>query len=161
MKILAAILIISFVLIVLMFTVTMKIMFRFDSEESDINLTLLWLYPILKAVIAKETTGLVLYVYLFNKSIICKPLKARNQKSNKLELVRRVNPTEVKVDAFYGFRDPFVTGIACGAINIASQYINIDSVSQTPNFVSDKDYIYVDATAKVNMGSAIVNLLKK
>lgn len=160
MSLLLIILLVFPVLILLAFTIATKIIFTFNSDKSNMNLTLLWLYPFIKAVVTNEENRLILTVYLFKKSIFRKALKGRKQKSNNLELIKQVNPTDVTVNTSYGFRDPFVTGIACGAINIAAQFIDIDSISQNPDFVTDRDYIYVNATAKVKLGSALVNMYK-
>lgn len=160
MSLILLILLIVFVLAVLLFTIAMKIIFTFNSDKSNMNLTLLWLYPFLKAAVTNEGNGLLLTVYLLNKSIYKRPLKARRQKANNMEMIKQVHPTDVAVNASYGFRDPFLTGVACGAFNIASQFINIDSIRQNPDFVTDNDYIYVDATARVNLGSALLNLYR-
>jgi exo-beta-1,3-glucanase (GH17 family) len=77
-----------------------------------------------------------------------------------MELLRLSNPKDINVNVKYGFADPFATGIACGAISMASQFINADSIIQTPDFLSMNDYIYLDATAKVNLGSMLIKYLK-
>lgn len=160
MSLLLVLLVLVSVLLLLLFIVTLRIIFTFNSDRANMNLTLLWLYPFLKAVVTNEENNMVLTVYLFKKSIMRRVLKKGEKKTNNMDLVKQVNPKDVNIHASYGFKDPFLTGVACGAINVASQFINIDSIQQDPDFVTDKDYIYLDATAKVNLGSALVNLYK-
>jgi hypothetical protein len=162
MSLLLTMLIIASILLVLVFVVALRIIFTFNSDNADMHLTLLWLYPFLKAVVTNEDTDMVLTVYLFKKSIIKKTLRKRETKeaANNMDIIRQVHPRDINVHAAYGFKDPFVTGVACGAINIASQFINIDSIQQDPDFVTDEDYFSINATAKVNLGSALVNLYR-
>lgn len=148
------------ILILLSFVIALKIIFTFNTDKSKMNLTLLWLYPFVKAVITNEVSGLVLTVYLLKKSIFRRPLKRSGNSPGNLDLISRVKPRDVNINASYGFRDPFLTGVACGAIGIVSQLINIGSIKQNPEFVTDSDYIYVDATAKVNLGPALVNMFR-
>ncbi|MCX8130956.1 MAG: hypothetical protein N3I35_12770 [Clostridia bacterium] len=162
MNIVLTLLAVVIFLVILLFITALRIIFTFNSDKENINLTLLWLYPFLKAVITNEGPKLMLSVYLLNRNIMKRELGVGKSKirANKLELIRQVKTTDANVSVSYGFRDPFITGVACGAINIASQFINIDSVNQNPDFVADNDYIYVDATAKVNLGSALLNLYR-
>lgn len=138
---------------------TLKIIFTFNSDRTDMNLTLSLFYPFLKAVITNES-GLILTVYLLNKSIFTRELKPGDSKPGKMDLIKRVRPTDINVYTSYGFRDPAITGVACGAIGIASQFFNIRSLYQDPDFVSDNDYIYVNASAKLKIWSALVNIYR-
>jgi hypothetical protein len=102
----------------------------------------------------------MLKVYLFKQLIMKKTLKIRKKKYGGMELIKLSDPKDVHVNVQYGFRDPFTTGVTCGVINMASQFINIDSINQTPEFMSDDDYVHLDATAKVNLGSTLIKLIK-
>jgi membrane protein implicated in regulation of membrane protease activity len=153
------------VLVLLLFITAMKVIFIFNSDKANINLTLLWLYPFLKVVVTTEETHPVLVAYLFGKSIVRrdlrrKPTREKRRKTNRVELVRQIKPRDVHVHASYGFRDPSITGVACGAMNMAAQFIHIDSFNNDPDFVAENDYIYVDATAKLNPGITLVKLIK-
>ncbi len=154
------ILLFALTIILLAFLIDLKIKLVFNSEKSDIKMSLLWLSPLIKAFVSMKNSLPILNIYLFNRLVLKKTIKRRNKKSRDMNLVQLVNPRDIHVDVQYGFKDPFETGIACGVINIASQFINIDSIKQTPDFVSTDDYIYLDATAKVNLGTALVNFFK-
>lgn len=152
-------------LVLLLFVTAMKIVFVFSSEKADMNLTLLWLYPFVKAVVTTEQAVPVLAVYLFNKRIVRRELRRRatrrtGRKTDRAELVKQIKPKDVHVHAAYGFRDPSVTGVACAAVNMVAQFIHIDAFDQDPDFVAESDYIYVDATAKLNPGMTLVNLAR-
>ena len=148
------------IFILLLFLVALRIKLVFDSDKSDINMTLLWLNSLFKALVTIEDTKPILTLYLFNKRIFKRTFKKGENKPRGMELIKLTNPKDIHVNAYYGFRDPFTTGIACGAINIASQFINIDAINHTPDFMTINDYIYLDATAKVNLGSTLIKLFK-
>jgi hypothetical protein len=152
------------ILIILIFTEVFKLIFRFNvnSEKVNINVALLWLYPFIKIMVANESADLAMTVYLFNKKVYRKVLgkDIKKPKSKTNGLIRQIELVNVNVNARYGFRDPFTTGVACGAMNIATQFINIDAINHNPDFAAEEDYIYVDATAKANLGLAIMKLFK-
>lgn len=147
-------------LIILLFTAALRILLIFDSEKKYMNLTLLWLRSFLKAIVTIEDWKPILTVYLLNKRVYRSAVKAGKGKPNGMKLLKSVKPKDIHINAYYGFQDPFITGVACGAINIASQFISIDSIQQVPDFTAGNDYIYFDATAKVNVGSTIINLFR-
>jgi len=154
------ILLIVLLLTVLLFTATLSIIFKFDSEKANMNITLFWLRPFLKALVTIENSQPILTVYILNKRVYSRAVKAGKRKSSGMDIVKLANPKDVQVNAYYGFQDPFNTGVACGVISIASQFINIDSIQNVPDFMAGDDYIYFDATAKVNVGSALMSLYK-
>ncbi|MCX7710253.1 MAG: hypothetical protein N2484_10450 [Clostridia bacterium] len=161
MNLLLGLMILLLVLIILALTIAFRIKLIFSSNNANMSITLLWLYPLLKVVITNIETRMFLQFYLLNRQVFQKPINNNKGNGNNLDLVKEVKPKHVHVNAYYGFRDPFFTGVACGAINIASQFINIESLSQFPDFLADKDYIYVDATAKVKLGRALLNWYRR
>ncbi len=162
MSVVYILVIILLLLAVLLFNVALKVIFVFNTDKENLTLTLLWLYPFMKSTITKELSGFTLTIYLLNKKVYAKALASKKGGNTRkgLRLIKAVKPTDVHVNTKYGFRDPFMTGVACGAVNAASQLISIDSLQQNPDFTADNDYIYLNATAKVNVGSTLVNLLR-
>lgn len=147
-------------LIVLLFISVLRIRLILNTDKSELNMTLIWLDPVIKAFVTIENTVPVLKVFLFGKLVFERKIKRGARKGRGVELVKLSNPQDVHVNVRYGFKDPFTTGIACGAINVASQLINIDSLVQIPDFMSTDDYIYLDATAKVNIGSTLLRFFR-
>jgi predicted membrane protein len=154
------ILIVAITFIILLFVFTLRIKLVIDSDKPEINMSLFWLNPFINAFVNIENTVPMLKVYLFKQLIMKKALKIRKKKYGGMELIKLSDPKDVHVNVQYGFRDPFTTGVTCGVINMASQFINIDSINQTPEFMSDDDYVHLDATAKVNLGSTLIKLIK-
>ena len=154
------IILIAITFIILLFLIALKIKVVLNTDETDLNMTVFWIRPFIKAMVSMENATPVLKLYLFNKRILKRALKNGKNKQKGMNLVQITNPKDIHVNVHYGFRDPFTTGIACGAINIASQFIDIDEMNQTPDFLTGNDYIYLDATAKVNLGSTLIKLLK-
>jgi hypothetical protein len=159
MVLLLILLTIVLLLVVLLFTVKSKVDFIFDSTNSDMHATLFWLYPLLRSVIARENNGLILTVYLLNKKILTKQMKRKQNMSGNGNILKSLNPTDIHVDTQYGFRDPFVTGLACSAITLASEFFNVESLHQKPDFLAINDYINLDATARLNLGHSLMKLI--
>jgi hypothetical protein len=147
-------------MVILTFTAVLKIVFTLDTRKENINLTLLWLYPFLLITAESNNTVPLLTIYLFNKKIYGKELNTRKTGTKNNELVKAVSPTDMHFNVSYGFRDPFVTGVTCGAIYAASEYIRFASIEQSPDFIADSDYIYMNATAKVNIGNTLIHYIK-
>ncbi|NJD01594.1 MAG: hypothetical protein FIA99_03085 [Ruminiclostridium sp.] len=148
--------------IYLLFAAAMQVLFSFNTDKEDVSITILWLFPFLKAIVTVKNENPILTVFLFKKKVFEKELMPGGHERTKshlsLKLVRQVQPWDIHVNAAYGFRDPSVTGIACGAVNIATRFINIDSIEHSPDFMADKNYISIDAAAKLNPGATLVNL---
>jgi len=151
---------IAVILIILLFTVALRVKVVFDTYKTDLNMTLLWLHSFLKALVTIEDTKPMLTLYLLNKRLFKRILKTGKGKLSSMQFVKLIDSKDIHVNAYYGFRDPFTTGITCGAINAASQFINIDSINHVPDFTTENDYIYLDASAKVNLGSTLIRLFR-
>ena len=145
--------------IVLLFTVASRIDLSYDSARSDMHLTLRWLHPLLMSVIVKEGNGFLLLVYLLKKRVLAKLMKPKQYTKRSGNILKSLKPTEIHVNTQYGFRDPFVTGLACGAVSAVSQLLNVESLHQKPDFLANSDYINLDATAKRNLGRLLMKLI--
>lgn len=158
MILLYILLVIVLLLVILLFTVASKINLNFNTANSDMHLTLRWLYPLLNSVISWEDNRFVLTVYLFSKRILTKQIN-RKQNAGNRNILRRLKPTDIYVNTQYGFRDPFLTGLACTLVNMVSQFFNVQSLCQKPDFLATNDYISLNATAKLNLGNSLMKLI--
>lgn len=145
------------VILLLLFTKYLKVKVVFDTYKADLNMTLSWLHSFLKALVTIEDTKPMLTLYLLNKKLFKRKLTTGKRKRSGLDLIRLIDSRDIHVNAYYGFRDPFTTGITCGVINVVSQFIKVDSLRQLPDFTTVNDYIHLDASAKVNLGSTLIN----
>ncbi|KUO76948.1 MAG: hypothetical protein APF77_19020 [Clostridia bacterium BRH_c25] len=159
MTLLFIIFIIVLLLSVLLFTVKSKVSLFFDSTNSDMHLTLFWLYPLLRSVMTKGENGLVLTIYLLNKRILTKQIKQKQNVYGNRNILGNLNPTDIHVNTQYGFRDPFVTGLACSTVTMVSEFFNVESLRQKPDFLAINDYINLNATAKLNLGRSLLKLI--
>ena len=105
-------------------------------------------------------TSPLLTVYLFKKKVYGGLVAAKGQTGRRTGIIKAASASDIRMDIDYGFRDPYVTGITCGSINAVSEIADFAELSQNPDFVTDEDYIRLDATAKVNIGNTILNYLK-
>lgn len=160
MILISIILLIAVILIVLLFTVALKIKIVFETHKSDLYMTLLWLHSLLKALVTVEDNQPMLSFYLLNKRLFKKTLKRGKNKVNGSEFPELNDFKDICVNVRYSFSDPYKTGITCGALNAASQLFNIASINHVPDFTAGNDYIYLNATAKLNLGSTLIKLFK-
>jgi len=147
-------------MVILTFTAILKVAFTLDTKQENVQLTLLWLYPFLKITANGDAVAPLLSVYLFNKKVYGKELSLKKTNTGNTDFIKSVSPEDVHFDVSYGFSDPFITGITCGAICAVQDYIRFAAIKQTPDFVSDEDYVYMNATAKVNIGNTFIQFLK-
>lgn len=154
------IIIILLLAIIYIITQTFKLRLLFNLNEDNMYCNIFYLYPLLKIIIDIEAAKPFIIVYVFKIKVYKKPLKIKKSNNTRINLYKMVNPKDIKMTTNYGFKDPFNTGIVCGAFNIITRYINIGKMKQFPNFVSVYDYIYVDATANINIGNSIMYFVK-
>lgn len=147
-------------ILIIIFLVTVNIRLEAEIDKLEINIEVLWLEPFIRAFISIKEGLPALKLFLFDRLAYSKKIKRRSKKKVGTELIKYIKLKDIQVNVDYGFADPFTTGIACGVANIASQLVNVDSVVQNPDFVSDNDYMYLTATAKVNVGMVLLNFIK-
>ncbi|TCQ02067.1 hypothetical protein [Serpentinicella alkaliphila] len=147
------------ILMVLLFIVASNIIFHFDSTSSDVNVTLLWLYPILKSVVSLENNSLTLSIFIFSKKIFKKQMSSHNSESRNKNVLKKINPTDVRINAQYGFKDPYFTGLTFAALNMIPSLLKLESLYQKPDFLVTNDFININATAKLNLGRFLLALV--
>jgi len=163
MNLLLAVVLVVLFLALLLFATVVKAAMFIDSDCMKMRLSLRWLYPLVKAVVENEEQTMVLKVYLFKQIVYRKALTAggNTSKGNGMELIRQVEPTNIHVQASYGFRDPSVTGMICGALYIVSQFVKIDAFFNDPDFVAERDYVRMNATALFSPGRLLAYLIRE
>ncbi|MCY6483842.1 DUF2953 domain-containing protein [Clostridium aestuarii] len=151
-------------ILILITIVPLKIIFNSD-ENLDFHILVTWLNPFLKASIQNKNTIIFLSLYLFNKKVLAKPIKAKAKKTkklnnkNKLYYLRQVKPYYFNIDTSYGFKDPSTTGIIYGIINSFTKLIDFKNIRNNPNFVTENNYFNVNGIIKLHIVSTIIKLL--
>ncbi len=140
----------------------MRVNFLFDTNTEKMILTLLLLKRLVKIQATVRNSRPLLAFYLFDKKLMVKIIKPKSggRKLKGMELVKLAEPHDISINTNYGFRDPFTTGIVCGAIGLAAPLANVDSVNNVPDFHTDTDYIHLDASAKIDTGSTLMRILR-
>ncbi|MGE5329299.1 MAG: hypothetical protein ACM3KR_07320 [Deltaproteobacteria bacterium] len=160
MKLFFIILIALTILIAVLFFTVIKVILTVNSNKEELNLELLWLYPFLKVIVVVHNYIPQLIVYIFNHNIIEKEIKNKRKNMIKPNQIMKLRFKDINIDTSYGFKDPSTTGITCGAINAASNLINLNSLYNKPDFAADNDYININANASLNVGMTLVSLFK-
>lgn len=150
------------VLTALVFTVASRVVFVLDTDIARIDLTLDWLYPFFKATVENSPSGPMMKIFIFKGLVYEHHLLSGsgNTDKDRMRLFRMAKPENIRISADYGFSDPFVTGIACGAINAASSNLKTVSLRHNPNFASGRDYVQMKATAGINMGNMLLKFIR-
>lgn len=156
----SAIIAILAILIILLFIIPLKTDFVLDTDNSILQATALWLHPFIMARVTLENSNPILNVHVFGKHLLKRTLNKKSGKGHSIDYLRAIEPEDIQVSTHYGFSNPFDTGITCGAVNMVSQLINISIFENEPDFLADKDYVYLNASAKIYMGPAIMKILK-
>ncbi|HEX2926076.1 MAG TPA: hypothetical protein VHP38_07455 [Ruminiclostridium sp.] len=146
--------------IILLFFIPLKMDFVFDTDSSKLQLTGLWLHPFIMALITLENRIPVLNLSVFGKQILKKKIMKKTGTPHSIDYIRAIDPEDIQISARYGFRNPFDTGITCGAVNLVSQIINISFFENTPDFLAENDYIYLNVSANIFIGPAITRIIK-
>lgn len=152
-------------LIVLAFTAALNVKLILDSDLDRSNLTVAWLNPFFRVTAELQYGIPVLTCYLFHRKVYARQIKSlsgqhKNGRKRKGNIAGHIHHSHVNVSTSYGFKDPFSTGITYGLLNIVTQYLPVLSFSQHPDFLSGRDYVHVDATAKVYVGKTLLDLTK-
>lgn len=156
----------SLILAALLITVPLKVSFAFSSQEcTNFNIITTWLKPLLKLVIVKTDKQMFYTLYLLNKKVLTKNLtnKTLNHAKDyieKIQLTRNLKPHSIDIEASYGFKDPSITGMICGAINLASTYFGINVIYNNPDFNMNYDYFNITGTAQISAISIITTFFK-
>lgn len=159
MVLLYLLIIAALIILVLLFNIASKIFVHFDSASTELNFTLLWLYPFLKSVIESENDTFTLSIYIFSKRIFKKQLANHKAQGKNKNLLSKINPTDIHINARYGFSDPYFTGLAFAALNMMPRFLSLESLHQRPDFLVSSDFINIDATAKLNLGRFLLKLV--
>jgi len=162
MYILVVLICIILLIIILLSIFSLKVNFSFDSQQlPDFQLTLSWLKPFIKGTVEMNENKLALTVYLFNKKILTKNLTSNKPSNfNNLKFIKSIKFVKLTLNTSYGFEDPSITGMLCGAINIISEYIDTNNSCNNPDFSTDYDHFNIYILAEINLTVSFFNLIK-
>lgn len=162
MYVLIFVIFVILIIIILLSMVPLNIKCSFDSDElADFQLSLSWIRPLIKGIIKREGNNVIFTLYLYNKKILLKNITANKPNdTNNFKLIKYIKFLDVRLQTSYGFEDPSITGMVCGAINMISEYIDSNDSVNNPDFSTDYDYFNFNVAVKVNVLVSIFNILK-
>lgn len=76
------------------------------------------------------------------------------------DIINIVKPKDIKINGFYGFEDPSLTGIFCGIIPLISNIIPKSDINLQPVFDDEIIEIKGDIHGKISLLAAIIKTLK-
>ncbi|MCX7614381.1 MAG: hypothetical protein N2Z65_01335 [Clostridiales bacterium] len=143
---------------ILLFLRPVIISFILDTDHDEIHATGCWLYPFLKVSVHIKNAP-VLSVFLFHRKIYSKPVKRKKKKDFKRSF-QSLHLTNTYLKVNYGLNNPFYTGTMYSVIGMIQSFLHIESISQIPDFLPNKEYVIVNAGAKLWIGKTILNDLR-
>ncbi len=147
------------IIVFLMLPLKFRVKANFDSSK---YVNVLFLYPLLRAKIEWDG-GIMptLSIFLFKNRVFRKQLEKQSRKDkHPLLWLKSAVITNKRADIWYGTRNPFATGMASGALGMASGFLNFDELSLHPDFFSAEDYVRITASAEITIGNTILNYVK-
>jgi hypothetical protein len=135
--------------------------FQFDTNRDDMHLFIYWLYPLFMAKVEMSNYSPRIHLYFFKMRIYSKGLKKKakqNQKSSGIIQLLEFQDSHAVI--YYGFKNPFETGIATGVIEFLRSIVSNISISQFPDFIPDHEYLVVQAGSKLNIGITLVRYIR-
>jgi hypothetical protein len=162
MYVLIFVIFVILLIIILLSMVPLNVKCSFDSDKlADFKLSLSWLRPLIKGIIKRDGNNAIFTLYLYNKKILSKNLTAnKSNDTNNFKLIKYIKFLDVRLQTSYGFEDPSITGMVCGAINMISEYIDSKDSVNNPDFSTDYDYFNFNVAVKVNVLVSVFNILK-
>lgn len=128
-------------------------------DRNTMKVSIACFYQIFMATLDMENRCPSLSVYFLKRRLFTSRL-LREKASNTKRILNALKISNLKLSTSYGFRDPFVTGLVSGMLGILSSFASICSLQLKPNFMSDEQYVILDASANIKVGHTIWDYLK-
>ena len=128
-------------------------------DRNTMKVSIACFYPIFMATVDLENRCPCLSVYILKRRLFTSRL-LREKASNTKRILNALKISNLKLSTSYGFRDPFVTALVSGMLGILSSFASICSLQIKPNFMSDEQYVILDASANIKVGHTIWDYLK-
>jgi hypothetical protein len=147
----------------LLFFKPMDVTLLLNTNQDQISIKLNWIESLLTAKVQINPGASVLSIFLFKNRIYSKPLHPKKQKKrNKLTFVDYLYSLSLQkmyASIYYGFKDPFDTGITSGILQFIEQTFQGVLIKQYPDFIPGKEYIIINAGAELNLGKTMIAMM--
>lgn len=138
-------------LLIKIYTDSFRIKIFFEMDQEGTRLEVFYLRPFLKVLVDIENDRPFLRIYIFNIRIARMQIQSKKRKKHFLKLIKNIKASHIRVATYYGL-DPYLTGLLCGAINVAKSYLNVEKIEHYPDFTSNREYFRLEATANIYIG---------
>lgn len=145
-------------LILLAYLMPLNIIFVFDSDAMNMQLSMTWLKKLnIRAEIIRLKPHIS--VFLFNKKLVSFIKEKKKKRSGVSGIIKSLELNDTNVKMFYGFDKPFMTGIIFSVLGFITSLFRIDRFEQYPEFVPANEYLKIEATTQMNIGKTISKLI--
>ncbi len=155
------ILILFAVLIILAFVFPVNVDLLIDSGEMNMQMSLSWIHVI--RIQAETIQNRMRVSVLLLKAKVFSRLSEKGKEKTKREnrtVFKALSLEDTHVKASYGFNEPYLTGILCGAISCAEALIKKTTFEQIPEFFPAQEFIKIEVRSKLNAGKTALNFIK-
>lgn len=133
----------------------------FDTDSSDFNLRVKWLYPLIEAKVEMVEYSPFLTVMLFKKKVFARAIKPKKKQKQPIsQYYRSLDLNDIFARIYYSLNDPFSTGITSGIFQIVQLYLNNITIEQYPNFIANHAYITFHFGAKLNILKSAAKIIR-
>ena len=130
-----------------------------DTDRTEFGLVFYWMYPFVRARVTMLEYTPLLTVYLFNIRVFRKKLKVKAGKTQTPSL-QSIALSDISLTTCFGLESPFFTGILSGMAELIEGTFQNAAIRAYPDFLSEREYLTVQGSAKLNIGKTIWQAIK-
>lgn len=148
-------------LILALFMELAYVTFGLNTDAQELLITVSWFRKAVFVQFQQKGPSKKLSVHLSKQCILSRTIHPKQRHGrNYWSDFHALSLEQARCHAFYGFSDPFLTGISSGFSPAVQSAVPNIPIEMTPDFFSDHAYLIVEAESKINPGKTLVNLLR-
>lgn len=153
--------VILFLLVVFaLFEKPSHVLFLFDTDQNAFFLLFHWLNPLLVAKVEMVNYFPCLSIFFLHKQIYLKKINRHKRAKSKAINVKNLSLQDSYLTASYGLNNPFSTSMVNGIIEMICPFIQGFTVSETPDYLADHEYILFKAETDLNIGKTLAKMIR-
>lgn len=131
----------------------------FDTEKMDMHASAKWV-PFVRIEASVLDYRLFITVYFFRAKIYAKLMKPGKKGKSRKALFQSLALSKTGARITYGFNEPFLTGLFCGAADFLASLINSADIELEPVFIPENEFLRITAKTQLNAGKTFINMLR-
>lgn len=146
------------IIIIVVFFEPIVISFFLDTNKMDMHATVKWI-PFIRIEGRVINYRLFITAYFFRKKIYAKFMKPREKGKSRKALFESMELSNTSAQITYGFNEPHLTGVFCGAADFIGSLIRSADIELEPVFIPENEFLRITAKTYLNAGRTLINML--